>query len=203
MASQSSKSEQQAAPIRLFALTDYDAPASRFVEEAIRELAAAHSPVLSRMKRVELEGPIDSQLTTDEGVTVDLPGVQVKAPIEYSLTEIIHGNYDGLITAIDGAADVYAGTIVTHVFESIGKVTEATGLVKRASGPFSWDDALDMFEAMDWSFDKEGNPKVPTIATGTGTEIPAPEQRHHDRLAEIIDRKRKEHLAARGTRRLP
>ena len=165
--------------------------------------ARARSPILSLIKTVRIEGPIDAQMTTEAGETVDLAGTEIGTSFGYSLPDIIDGSYDGVITAIDEAAESYARTAAGLIFDRLRTVTDATGMTQQVSGgPITWDNILDMLDKMEWGFDRDGNPQMPAIVTNPATQVAPPEQRHHDRLAEIAERKREEHRAARGTRRL-
>ena len=126
----------------------------------------------------------------------------MSAPIGWKATDVMVGEFGELLTSIDTAAEAYASSVMQMVFNQIRTVTKTTGMIKQVSGPMTWDDVLDMLEMTEWSFDRDGNPNFPDIVTGPDNEMPPMEPHHHERLGQIVERKREEHRAARGTRRL-
>ena len=120
----------------------------------------------------------------------------------WKLTDVMVGDFDGLLASLDAAGEAYADGVMRMVYRQIGTITEITGNSKQVPWPPTWDDILDMWEEMEFSFDRDGNPNLPDMVTRPGGEPPAMEPRHHDRLGQIIGRKKEEHRAARGSRRL-
>jgi hypothetical protein len=83
----------------------------------------------------------------------------------------------------------------------VGNVVDADGK------PLSHDTINDALELMEISFDRHGNPKLPTLvaspqaAEDLNRQAPTPEQQN--RRQEILLRKKREHDAKKRHRRLP
>ncbi len=195
--------ESAETPVPLFKLGEYHAAGTRFLGDAIEALARAQNPLFAKIPVANVEGPIDGQITTDDGEEVELVGSEVGAPLAWKLTDIMVCDFDELLASLAAAGETYANSVMQMVYRQIFAITEATGNVQHVTGPLTWDDILASLEQIEWSFDRDGNPNFPDIVTGPNNQVPPMEQRHHERLGEIVERKREEHRAARGSRRFP
>ena len=200
---QENNGESTEAPVPLFKLGEYHAAGTRFLGEAIEALARAQHPLFAKIPVAKVEGPIDGQITTDEGEEVELLGGMAGAPLAWHLTDIMICDFDELLASVDAAGKAYADSVIEMLYRQILTVTETTGNVQQLTGPLTWDVILDSLEQIEWSFDREGNPNFPDIVHGPNVEVPPMEPRHNERLGEIVERKRQEHRAARGSRRFP
>jgi len=67
---------------------------------------------------------------------------------------------------------------------------------------------LAAFEKMEWFFDEDGRPKPKQMVAGPAAAakfaaLPPPTPEQEVRYVEMMERKRREELARRGTRKLP
>lgn len=98
--------------------------------------------------------------------------------------------------------------IMKGVLDGLDRTLEAAGQTIDASGrPLSWNIVLDAFEKMDWDFDEAGQPKPKTLFAGPAAAakfaaLPPPTPSQEARFVEMMERKRREDIARRGTRKL-
>lgn len=188
----------------LFELPEYDRAAHEFIFGAITELARARSPVLSMIRRETVEGGFGSRVTTDEGVRLELEPHEVVLEQGYKLDEVIHGDFGGVLTSFDQAADQEARSLVGALFENMRRVTEATGMVVESKGGPTPETILEVIDKMELSFDDTGEPQMPTLVAHPNAvaKLPPWLPEHSERLAEILQRKREERDARRRDRKL-
>ena len=92
------------------------------------------------------------------------------------------------------------------VLDGLDRKLEAAGQTIDAAGrPLSWDVVLDAFDKMDWDFDETGQPKPKTLFAGPAAAakleaLPPPTPEQEARFVEMMERKRGEDVARRGTR---
>lgn len=89
------------------------------------------------------------------------------------------------------------------LFETVDKITDATGNVTQVNDKNVWDAHIEMMRRQDMRFDKDGNHGYkfyahPAAAQKFGS--PTPEQVKE--LDEVIEAKREEYYAKKRTRRL-
>ena len=153
--------ESAETPVPLFKLGEYHAAGTRFLGDAIEALARAQNPLFAKIPVANVEGPIDGQITTDDGEEVELVGSEVGAPLAWKLTDIMVCDFDELLASLAAAGETYANSVMQMVYRQIFAITEATGNVQHVTGPLTWDDILASLEQIEWSFDRDGNPNFP------------------------------------------
>lgn len=188
----------------LFALPEYDRAAKRFIFDAISELARAHSPILSMIRREPVEGGLGSQFTTESGEQVELPAREVVLEQGYKLDDVIRGDFGGVLESLDGAGQQEARTLVPMLFENLRTITKATGMVVESQGGPTPEAILEMIDKMDIAFDEHDEPRMPSVVAHPDTVAKMPPwlPEHQKRLDEILDRKREERDARRRHRKL-
>jgi hypothetical protein len=191
----------------LFALPEYDRAFTEFLHEAIHAVARARDPILSQI-RVEEVQTIGTSRISGEEQTVDLPPIPAAIELSFEADDLIHGRVPGILAVIDDAADQHLRQVMPGFFESIARITDATGNKVDAGGrPFSPELLLEALEKIEWSFDEDGEPIMPTLVMSpdmadTVSKLPPLTPEQEQAFAELKERKRAEYRARRRHRKL-
>ena len=137
--------------------------------------------------------------------TADL--FEISASIELTEDEVRNYDIEGVSTKLFYFVDEMIANAKKGIFAELERLTAFSGTTMDAKGkPFSYDMYLDMIESMPIQFDSDGQPRLPTIvgdpklASIIASRKPSPE--HEQRLRDIIDKKRKDYLDTKRSRRL-
>jgi hypothetical protein len=201
-------SDHPAVGEQLFDLSEYQDAERRLISDLMRALPRFKSPLLGAIRHEEGEYVGTNRTTLPEGGIVESPPFGVQAELSLSVPGAIEGDAAGFFEAIDQAADQMTAGIMKGVLDGLDRTLEAAGQTVDASGrPLSWDVVLDVFEKMDWDFDEAGQPKPKTLFAGPAAAakfeaLPPPTPEQEARYLELMERKRREDLARRGTRKL-
>ena len=201
--------EERVAGEKLFDLPEYQAAERRFVSDLLRELPRVKSPLLGMIRHEEGEYVATNRTTLPDGGLVDNPPFAVEAELNLSVPAAIAGDVHPFFEAVDQAAEAMTAGIMKGVVEGLDRMLEAAGQTVDAGGrPLGWDVVLDALEKMEWSFDEAGQPKPKQIVAGPAAAakfaaLPPPTPEQEARYIEMMERKRREELARRGTRKLP
>jgi hypothetical protein len=188
-----------------FAANEYLAAERDFAFEAIGEIARRSSPLLSRIATESTESAVLSQITTDDGQTVEIEGVALKSTVELSVEEIVAGRPAPLLSQLSAAGEERAGVLVRYLVDSLARITEATGNTASAEGRSFFDAMMEMLEKTDLRFDEDGKlEQVLLMHPETAEKLRAlqetPEQL--TALSALLERKRREFDAGKRCRRL-
>jgi hypothetical protein len=194
---------------RLFSLPEYEDAQFKFVYEGVRRLMEAKDELLARIPRVAPSEAVPiTQNTMPSGDVVQNAPVQIEARFVFKYEEIRSCDTGALAIQMDGAADQGLSVIMPHLFDIIRRTSEAAGTAINMGGkPFTFESWLDMLANMEIDFDDQGNPDLPTLVAGPDLAkyiraLPPPTAEQNKALADLMERKRKEHDARRRDRKL-
>ena len=192
---------------KLFELPEYDQAFTDFFREAADAVARALDPLLSQIRVQEVEHVGTSRVSGEER-TVELPPVEAKLELSFEAEDLIEGRVSGILAVIHDAADQHVRQVMPHIFESIGRITDATGNKIDAGGrPFSPELLLEALEKIEWSFDEDGEPIMPTLVMSPDmaekvSQLPPLTPEQEQAFADLKERKRAEYRARRRHRKL-
>lgn len=187
-------------------LPEYDDATKRLLMECFHGLAAAQDPVI----RMISSAPADE--IPNGGVPVGVTHgsyAQVEVNMRFALaTEaVLRTDVDEWAASVQESVDEARPTIVGQFFAAMGELLRDTGQEIDLQGEaLSHDVLCQMLEKMQLDFDAEGNPKMPTafMSPEAVEKLMAnpPTAENDRRLADIIERKRREFNACRRVRKL-
>ena len=189
----------------LFRLDEYGRAGQVFVGDAIRTLARVGGPLLAGVSFEEVEALPVMRNTLDDGQVFDSSPSAAEALIVLSGSDGKAGDFEGLHVEIATAAESMCSQMTKSILEGIGALCEASGQTIDGSGRSFWESYLETMETIALAFDADGSPQMPTpvMHPDDVERLPPPPEDYQERLAEIVDRRRYEWMAARRTRRLP
>jgi hypothetical protein len=192
---------------RLFALPEYEDAFAEFVHTAVHELMRRRDPLLSRI-RVDFSEEIHtSQNTMPSGEVVETKPFKIPMQMGIELDDAIASRSDGLIEAINAAAEDGLKTGMPQIFQQLDRVCEAAGTTTDAGGqPLSRALILQALEKMEIEFDKDGKAKI-GVVVGPETykqfqNLPPPTPEEVQAMNELLERKRTEFYARQRHRKL-
>ncbi len=184
----------------------YEREFNKFFHDAIMKLGAAQDPTLSRIKSKKLrhKSSIGTQV---EDVLIETPLKGISLEGLFKRNDIQSTNIEGLAASLDTAAKQIASQIVPAIYDLMDKVCDISGNVSNVKAQdLTLDNIVDLYDKLPLRFDNDGNlipPELhinPIDAERLSKLIPTPEQ--NERLATIIERKRKEFNASKRNRKL-
>lgn len=190
-------------PSAPFRVDEYDVSGRRFFFDAMDAVTRASHPILQNMHVERRETLAPTLNTLSPGVVVTGESKLVRGEGSIAVDAAIAGNPDDLVRLISDWGDLRAKQLLSTMFEHVDKVTEATGQV--VNGKKTWEALIEAVEIMEISFDEDGEPSMPSLATQDGLHMKVDQMppEVQARIEEIIERKRLEWLDRRRTRRLP
>lgn len=195
-------------PEPLIALWEYATAEALFIGAAVDALARTREGFYGQIEREPVSRVQTTQITTDEGVTVEQSAVEVRYHVTIHPDDLISGRLDRFVASLDEAAEEMLGGVMPQFYEYLSKVTEATGnVVDAADRPF-FDAFYEMIEKVEMDFDAQGNhshvlivhPDTWRVMQEKAQDF-TPEQQQ--KLDDLFRRKREEADARRRHRRIP
>lgn len=194
----------------LFKLTEYARAEQNFVYDAVAALARSRGGIAADIRAEPMPRVGTTQITTDEGETVEFEPFAVSAPMRIGWEDIANSNVGAMLATIDEAAESYHEQLSKRIFEHLETLTTATGNVVDASGKSVFDAMYEMFEKVELSFEDDGSiskgfaiyasPDVAEKLARADAEMTSEQRR---KLDELIDRKRQDFFARKRRRQLP
>ncbi len=137
--------------------------------------------------------------------TTCFSGMGVKLTI--NLEDLKQKGLRAIFDCFENAAKDLADQKVKLILSRLDEICEKSGQTYDAKGkPFSYDLLLDTLETIEFDFDEDGNPKLPTFLVGSvmhskiqNLEVTPKEE---ERLNEIIEKKRHEWRSRESNRKL-
>ena len=191
-----------------FALYEYEAAFGEFFGDTLRTLARARSPILSRIKFVDVSGTVGFRIRDRDGVDIELLPGETSTDVTTDLQAVRDGDYEKLYAELNEGADSMAEQLVRHLVDTLTVVTEGTGNVVAAGGQqFSFDVYYEMLEKMEFSVNENDELVMPAMLMHPKQleklrELPPWTPEQPAKLEELKQRKREEALARRHSRRL-
>jgi hypothetical protein len=141
------------------------------------------------------------------GEVVETRPCKIPLPFAIEFDDAIIGRSDGLIEAINNAAEEGLKIGMPQMFEQLNQLSAAAGTTTDAKGqPLTWALILQAFENMEIEFDENGKPKL-TMVVGPETHrqflnLPPLTLEEQQALNELLERKRAEFNARQRRRKL-
>jgi hypothetical protein len=194
--------------VALFGLPEYDTAFVDFMLKVRDGLIAAMYPPLGKVQRVKTRTLFRGQNSIGAGEPVVQPVIATKTPLGVSQTSVHNTDIESLTGELVAFAELYGKSLIPQVVASINSVTTATGNIVNAGGSLTIDTYLEMLDTVDIPFDPQGEPSLPSLVTQDLQEVELSAlgeftAEQETRKAQIIARKREEHLARRRSRRIP
>ena len=193
-----------------FRLSEYALAERVFLGQAIDILTYSRGGVLSMVRREKVGRVGTSRFTLESGETVDLEPVPAAAELTLGRDDIIAGNVDAVITMADEAAAQFHEVLERMLFQTMEKVTAATGNQIDATGMDINDAMYEMLEKLEITFEEDGSisPGFTIVASPEMAEKLAQAERdmtdeQRQRLNDLMDQKRREFFDRRRRRKLP
>jgi hypothetical protein len=188
-----------------FVPSEYDVAAHRFFSTGVKALMEAQGGVYSLVSKESMEQLPDYSLPLPEDDALRGRPIEAISDIRIDYDDVIKGNFDGVLAAMDAIAIEMAGQITKAIMTHISEVCDRIGNV--VTGELSYDVIAHVIENMDFSFDEEGNHNISVVVSSEGLEklraLGPPTAEQQARIDAIIARKRDEWNARRGGRSLP
>jgi hypothetical protein len=186
-------------------LSEYDQATRRFFGDAVNAVARASNPILGQIGQETVEVLATSVHTLDDGTLLENEPMLASASLSVSISGAVGGDLADVHVAIVSTADQFVASMMPAIYNQISDLCEATGNVTSAKDKPLLDAMLETIDAVEISFDRDGNPKLPTIVMhpDMAANLVEPTPEYQERFDKIIERKRNEWLAGRRTRRLP
>jgi len=176
-----------------------------FMRRVFKAHVAAH-PILGGIATSSTEhgGPIRNVVTGP--APVDTAMVMAVAEVSFSIADIEQPNFSAYKRFIDDIVEQIIGAQLTHMFDTIGKITNAVGNVTDGNGELTMETFRESIRKVDIDFDENGRAQLPQLIVPPEARERAEEvvaQANHDaELARIIAEKRAMFLARQRKRRL-
>jgi hypothetical protein len=133
----------------------------------------------------------------------------LSAESAFSLEDVINYNSGCFSAELVKLGETHLGNVKRMLFDGLNQMTAFTGNEVNGEGqPLTAEKMLEAIEKTQIFFDKEGNPKLPTITPGDPKmakkikEI-SESAEFQKKLAELIETKKQEYYASKRYRRLP
>jgi hypothetical protein len=187
-----------------FKLPEYDDAFGRFFMEAAHELALAREPLLAQISFERSPGALGSVIEDEQGNDVDLPPGSMESEGSMRVDAIRDGDLDEFLVAVDALSEAIADGYMRHLVGTIDVVTSATGNIVDASGRPNYEAFMEALEALEWSLTDDDKLAMPSLIMNPAhvDKFPPLTDEQKRRLEELQERKLKELLAARRSRRL-
>ncbi len=178
-----------------FAVDEYDRAAARSWLYAVDSLLSAYSPWLEDIDREKTENVRTTRATVKGAPHLVLEPVRTQVSGTLPVAEIVAGDYDSVIDAIDAEAMAEAMALEASLLEQYRSTTDATGnIIDAAGGRLSHDVICDLVERMDLEFPPDGLPMFEFFVTREGAEaftaLPRMTEEQDTAWEEMIERKR-------------
>jgi hypothetical protein len=193
---------------KLFVLGEYDRAFQEFFRDAVSAVGRSQDPILAQMRVERHEQVPTSRIPITAEEAVEIPPMEVQLEISFPATVLIEGDVEGLLAVIADVADQHVRSFMPQLFEAIDRITDATGNKIVAAGrPFSPELLLEALETIEWSFDDDGEPVMPTLVMSpemaeSVSRLPPLTVEQEQAFADLKERKRAEYLASRRHRKL-
>jgi len=191
-----------------FSLPEYARAQLKFIYEGVPRLMECKDEVwasLRRARRAEAV-PITQNTMPGGGVVQNEPVVS-KTEFVFRYEDIRLCDTSALATQMDSAADQQLAVVMPHFFEVIKRASDAAGTAIDAGGkPFDFEMWLEMLGKVDFDFDDQGNPDLPTLIMhpdqAKRLQAVPPTVQQQKAFADLIERKRSEYHARQRHRKL-
>jgi hypothetical protein len=187
-----------------FALPEYDIAFWRYVHDATRDMAQSQSELLGSMTFVEEGSTVGSRVQDRDGMDVELEPAATAVEMSTVFEDVRAGNLDAFASQIHAAGEEFGKQLVEHWAASMKKLTDATGNTVDAGGNLTFEKFYEMLDRMEWTVDENDKLNMPSLVMHPDAVKNLPEETPETKakIAELLERKRKEAVARRRRRRL-
>jgi hypothetical protein len=124
---------------QLFELPEYDHAFEEFYRTAVYELMRRKDPLLSKMPAAYAEHIPTVQNTMPSGEVVENRPLEIAMRFAMRFDDAISGRTEGVIEAINDAAENGLKTLMPQIFAQLSRLSTAAGTATDAKGhPFTW-----------------------------------------------------------------
>jgi len=192
-----------------FRVTEYTNAEASFLVGAVDELSRTKGGIVSQIQREPRAYVGTTQVTLDDGGTVELHSTEISAPITMSDEDVVAFRLDPLLESLDEAAEHHHAELTKYFLAGLETITEATGNQVDATGKSHFEYMYEMFEKIELSFEEDGSISQSTVMVAhpeTAARMQEAEQEMTEdqrrQLDELLQRKREEYFARRRRRKL-
>ncbi len=143
--------------VLLFALREYAEAEVEFIYSAIDALSRGRGGIVSLITREPTPRVGTTQVTTDDGKTVEFQALAIATPMKMSWEGIAAGNADELLATLDAAAEHHHEELAKYIFSNLDALTEATGNQIDATGKSFFEYMYEMFDKVELTFEDDGS----------------------------------------------
>jgi hypothetical protein len=146
---------------QLFELPEYDYAFQDFYRTAVYELMRRKDPLLSKMPAAYADHIPTVQNTMPSGEVVEIRLLEFAMRFATPFDDAISGRTEGVIEAINDAAENGLKTLMPQIFAQLGRLSSAAETAIDAKGqPLTTALILQSLEKMEMDFDKDGSPII-------------------------------------------
>jgi hypothetical protein len=193
----------------LFKLTEYAGAEAQFVYRTIDELSRSRGGIVGLIGREQAPRTGTTQVTTEDGATVEFSATEIAAPIKLEWDDIVAGDAGSLLASLDEAAEQHHEQLAKYIFSTLDTLTEATGNRVDAAGKSYFQYMYEMYEKVELTFEPDGSISPSFTLIASEETVAAMERKRAEMTADedrdlnaLIDRKRQEYFARRRRRKL-
>jgi hypothetical protein len=189
----------------VFALPEYDDAFTRFTWEVVDALARARNPLLAELGApVRDSTTVASRVQSRDGVDLDLPGTTIAVEFTTEVAAVRAGDAEAYAQQLDAAAEQLERSLMEHLFDTMRKLTAATGMVTDATGRPTFEAIYEMLDRKEWSLTEDDQLAMPTIVGGSAVRnlFSTLTEEQQGRLDDLLRRKYEELIARKRRRRL-
>lgn len=189
---------------------EYSAAGAAWMRGSVMALAKELHPVLTEVFSEpvnDLPRPEDHAPDTEHLASPLYRGIAVRHEVAGDVRPMVAGDVEPFLSAIFELADEVGGQLTDGMFQHIGDVSDQYGQTVNVGAGGFVEAHIAALEAMDLTFDTDGNPNLPTLVTNSDViaelaENP-PTEEQQARMDAIIEKKREEWNASRRRQELP
>lgn len=188
----------------LFELPEYDKAFGSFAFSAMHDLAIAGDPILSKIRRERSPGALGSVFLDKDGEEVELESRAIGADFSVLKSEVIEGDIWKLAMVLTKGSKGIEEGHKKMFFETLQKVTEATGNVVDSAGPLTFEKFYEVVSRIERSLTDDDQLAPLNIVMSPELMRNLPEQTPDQiqKIADLEQRQLEELLAKRRRRRL-
>jgi hypothetical protein len=186
-----------------FTLPKYDAAITQLIRD-IGDSLVKHDQILGQIKSYGVSHGGSIRQVSDPEI-VDTQMRRVVAMFQISTEAFIKTDANAFVESIVNFFDSFHSQQKKHLFEVVGRTTDAVGNSVDAGGRNFWEAYIEMLKTTEMHFDKDGNHNYqiymhPDTAKKLEQNPPTPEQIKS--IEETIEAKRRDFYARKRSRKL-
>jgi hypothetical protein len=192
---------------KLFYLREYDEAFLKVFSRVIHLRAEEAYPLLKEIPTEPRPAIHTSQVTLPTGQTLTNEPFEMKIAFRFNLSDMVSGSIDAFTASAEASGRDHGEQTMRQLLKYSGTISEGMGnAVAGNRRPFGWPVILEGLERIEFDFDDNGQPELPSMISDRDISkvVPYPPLTDADRPAyeALMARKRKEYDARRRRRTL-